>query len=75
MYQKNHRIYNTINFDLLDERYINLFGEDKINQFGIFSKTTGKMLLALGSREDFSLEILAKCIEEHNDDNTWTRSS
>jgi hypothetical protein len=74
MYQKNHRIYNTINFDLLDERYINLFGEDKINQFASFPKQQ-KMLLALGSREDFSLEILAKCIEEHNDDSTWTRSS
>lgn len=74
MYQKNHRIYNTINFDLLDERYIKRFGEDKINQFASFPKQQ-EMLLALGSREDFSLDILAKCIEEHNDDNTWTRTS
>lgn len=74
MYQKNHRIYNTINFDLLDERYIKRFGEDKINQFASFPKQQ-EMLLTLGSREDFSLDILAKCIEEHNDDNTWTRTS
>lgn len=72
MYQKNDRVYNTINFNLLNEQYINLFGEDRINQFASFSRQQ-EMLLALGNRGDLSLDILARCIKEHNDESTWTQ--
>lgn len=72
MYQKNDRVYNTINFDLLNEQYINLFGEDRINQFASFLRQQ-EMLLALGNRGDLGLDILARCIKEHNDESTWTQ--
>lgn len=72
MYQKNDRVYNTINFDLLNEQYINLFGEDRINQFAPFLRQQ-EMLLTLGNRGDLGLDILARCIKEHNDESTWTQ--
>lgn len=72
MYQKNNTVYNTIDFDLLNERYINLFGEDKINQFAPFLKQQ-EMLLELGNRDDLGLDILARCIKEYEDESTWTQ--
>ena len=61
LYEKNNSIIHTINFKLLDEKYIELFGKDKINQIGCYQDAQNKLL----GLDDKKCELLAKCIDNH----------
>ena len=69
--EKNADIYKTIDFKILNSKYIDLFGENKINQLSCYPEVQEK-LLTLGDKE---LKITVKCIEQlEKNENTgdWT---
>ena len=69
--EKNADIYKTINFKILDSKYVELFGESKINQLSCYPKVQ-KKLLTLGDKE---LKLTVKCVEQlEKNENTgdWT---
>ena len=70
MYEKNNDVVRTIDFKMLDERYLDLFGEDKINIISCYPEIQRSLL----EMNDKQIEILCKCIDtytEKNDTDEW----
>lgn len=70
MYKDNKDILYNINFKILDEKYIEQLGEDKINLITCYSKTQKAVL----SLNDNQLKIFSACInlyQEKNDTEEW----
>lgn len=57
----NHEIIRTLNYKILDDKYISLFGEDKINSIATFYLTQQQIL----NLNDNQLKIFANCIKNY----------
>lgn len=64
MYEKNNAVVQNIDFEILDEKYEKLLGEDKINLISCYN--TQKRVLAL---DDKQLEVFAKCVNQYEEKN------
>ena len=61
MYEKNNEVYNKVDFRILDSMYIDLFGEDKINQISCY-RHIQEQILNLSKQQ---LDIFSKCIDSY----------
>ncbi len=72
MFEKNNEVIKDINFRLATKKYIDLFGEDRINLISCYYDVQSQIL----QLDDKELNILAKIIsnyEKRNDTDEWTR--
>ena len=70
MYEKNNKILNTVDFRILEEKYLRLLGEDKINLITCYTESQDQLL----SLNDKQLDIFSKCINnylEKNNTEEW----
>lgn len=70
MYEKNNDLLKNIDFEILDEKYLKLLGEDKINLISCYPNVQDKLLLL----NDRQLEVFSKCINnylERNETEEW----
>ena len=69
---KNADFLRTVDFRILDEKYLNIFGEDKINLISCFPDVQESIV----NLEDKQLTVFARCIntylEERPTEDEWT---
>ncbi len=63
LYEKNNSVIQTIDFRMLQPKYIELLGENKINLISCYPKIQ-EQFLALGEKES---SLFSKCIEEYTE--------
>ena len=71
MYEINDEVYQKLDFRLLDNKYLRLLGEDKINQIGCYPEVQ-ELVLKLNEK---NLKAWAKCIDTYMHNNgteEWT---
>ena len=71
MYEINDEVYQKLDFRLLDNKYLKLLGEDKINQISCYPEVQ-ELVLKLNEK---NLKAWAKCIDTYihnNDSEEWT---
>ena len=71
MYEINDVVYQNLDFRLLDNKYLKLLGEDKINQIGCYPEVQ-ELVLKLNEK---NLKAWAKCIDTYMHNNgteEWT---
>ena len=71
MYEINDEVYQKLDFRLLDNKYLKLLGQDKINQISCYPEVQ-ELVLKLNEKK---LKVLAKCIDTYmhnNDTEEWT---
>ena len=61
LYKKNRDILKVENLDILDNRFLDVLGEDKINQISCYPNTTNQIV----SLNDNELKILGSCLESY----------
>lgn len=61
MYEVNNDVLRNINFQILEDKYIEAFGIDKINQISCYSEIQ-EAILELNDQE---LDLFSKCIDGH----------
>ena len=70
MYKKNNDIVK-VNFEILDNKYLQALGEDKINQISCYPEYVEKIL----NLSETELNLLGKCLEiyeKNNETEDWT---
>ena len=70
MEKKNGGISKVINYKLLDKKYVDFLGEDRISYLGLFKRQTDQ-LLNLKDKELKVIKILYKEYFKVNDTNDW----
>ena len=71
MHEINDEVYQKLDFRLLDNKYLKLLGQDKINQISCYPEVQ-ELVLKLNEKK---LKVLAKCIDTYmhnNDTEEWT---
>ena len=70
MYEKNNDVVQNVDFRILDKKYIEQLGEDRVNQITCYPNIQSKIL----SLNDSQLIIFSKCIDnylERNQTEEW----
>lgn len=70
IYQNNNDVLKA-NFEILDEKYIDIFGKEKISQISCYKDVTEWVI----NRDEKSLRLLARCINNfsrNNETDEWT---
>ena len=67
LYQKNDEILETIDFKILDEKYVQTFGLDKINRIGLFEDIQRKILELDDKQYKFFNDILKNYLKRNKE--------
>ena len=61
LYKKNNEVMNNIDIRLLQEKYIQTLGEDKINYISCYSNIQEQILIL----DDSQYEVFQRCINNY----------